>query len=1273
MENEEIENMEEVSEQTPQKTGGLASRDIRKNMRPNPEDVVVDPPVDEQSPAEEETALAETPDQALDPSIDSGEEVVPEEPNEEKSGKEVAANVIEAVAGRSPITTGVVRGLEDIYNFANWLGDTLEKKTGLEALMKNTIGGDGLFNDSPDYGRGAFSKYMYKSESTAGQFVEEASRFGVGFAGGGPGKTVIQGGARVMALKAPKFTPYIQNVKGVQQISSSLRQLTNSPAFKKFNEGAVRGGVADFMITNEEDQLLTDFVLNLKPDIQNTFIDSSIDNDPPSLMKRKLQAVVEGYLIGGAAGTVLDDLFTVLTRVKDNGLFSLGVKSAEEQADDVAAQTAKQGQDPLVGKDYQGEKIVKVKDARGNDIYALESQVSTADPTTLKEGQRGLFPADAVPTMGIDEFTPDITNTVKEMVGRYDRAEGLAAGAKQAAKEIDADMIINDKSRSVLERVRLLNEINTEGLLKALKSDEGFRIKNSFQKDKVTLSDLEIFKDEWGFASADELAKMFPNTSAEEIAVYFYKIRKSLDMVNEFASENLEKLRAADPETLADFREVSDMAGSLLADFTNLGRKAGQSLAVFGAYKKQMNEAFKSSLIEAKLKGIDIEDLLAKVEAKQGLDLNQQRYLDMRGGSKTFEILSTVYHSNLLYGLVTQTINTVSGGIQSFIKSSSRALVANLSHDLASATAAKAYLKKMSSLSNHLDALKEAGMAFKRAQVPQHLMSARESVKYEQQFRVFKEMARANSHRPILTNVLSAVDHVTSVPGRGLNAMDTYFKQLGFSSSWSEMTTDHLIRNGMSADEALQMGQKVGRKDFAGLPEGMDLKALDARINNEISEVTFTMEPNKAMSYINKGIEWDIMGFKPLKFVVPFARVDMNIVRYTLQNTPGIHKFTKSAEIFKTGTQEMQERKMAEMMVASSTLLLGGTLFANSTLTGKGPTDERELAQLRRTGWKPYSLKVPGMGYIEMKRFGPVGNFLAMGASFIELMDSLEDSDEMGPEVLAASLATLTDTFTPQFMSESIPEFLDILQNEKDSYDGLMSFMGRIAAEATLPGAGIYSRNASLAGRGKNIMDYDFDQSRLLTSIQRVFPFLDTSAMPQVDFLGNDRSRSPFYDPPDMDLVTEYERLAESAFVDEDTDGIEKSILFMPPRRTIEKQVLMENARAYKLTNEEYYRYQKYAAGVYEGTSYRPPYGMPFKDLWREEMKAGYPRAQTMFGSNSDEAVVTWLRFEKDRYNQMAKGIMRTEKQIIEGTFEGQRKLFDKRNKMLRQGSIRPR
>jgi hypothetical protein len=96
---------------------------------------------------------------------------------------------------------------------------------------------------------------------------------------------------------------------------------------------------------------------------------------------------------------------------------------------------------------------------------------------------------------------------------------------------------------------------------------------------------------------------------------------------------------------------------------------------------------------------------------------------------------------------------------------------------------------------------------------------------------------------------------------------------------------------------------------------------------------------------------------KALKFVVPFAQIAGKITKQGIENSPLAFMSGQFQEAMHAGGRVRAE---ALGRTATGTGLIGtaGALAVAGYLTGPGPSDPRELAAMRQTGWQPYSIKI---------------------------------------------------------------------------------------------------------------------------------------------------------------------------------------------------------------------------------------------------------------------------------------------------------------------------
>ncbi|NBO99826.1 MAG: hypothetical protein EBU90_06820 [Proteobacteria bacterium] len=169
-------------------------------------------------------------------------------------------------------------------------------------------------------------------------------------------------------------------------------------------------------------------------------------------------------------------------------------------------------------------------------------------------------------------------------------------------------------------------------------------------------------------------------------------------------------------------------------------------------------------------------------------------------------------------------------------------------------------------------------------------------------------------------------------------------------------------------------------------------------------EVTFTKkgEPGTYQYTIEKAVR----DHPSLRLVMPFVTTPTRIIKWFGQRAFGIlgavEGYAKNLndvapELSKVHLQITKElfsddpfvRAQAEGKVAVGTALFASAigLWANGSITGQGPKDEKQRILKQATGWQPYSIrfKLPNSDkytYVSYQRFDPLATFLGVVADF---------------------------------------------------------------------------------------------------------------------------------------------------------------------------------------------------------------------------------------------------------------------------------------------------
>jgi len=167
-----------------------------------------------------------------------------------------------------------------------------------------------------------------------------------------------------------------------------------------------------------------------------------------------------------------------------------------------------------------------------------------------------------------------------------------------------------------------------------------------------------------------------------------------------------------------------------------------------------------------------------------------------------------------------------------------------------------------------------------------------------------------------------------------------------------------------------------------------------------------------------------------LKLVLPFIRTPTNILNYAVGRTPLGKQFYRDIKTVWKGTKDSLEggaldnayddlakalestdplvkaRAQGRLAVSAITVGVVTDAYFNNRLniTGGGPKDEKQIAQLKQTGWRPYSIKV-GDTYYSYVKLDPYATILGTVADLIEIgLKEEKGFDESGMEHLMSAL-----------------------------------------------------------------------------------------------------------------------------------------------------------------------------------------------------------------------------------------------------------------------------
>ena len=163
------------------------------------------------------------------------------------------------------------------------------------------------------------------------------------------------------------------------------------------------------------------------------------------------------------------------------------------------------------------------------------------------------------------------------------------------------------------------------------------------------------------------------------------------------------------------------------------------------------------------------------------------------------------------------------------------------------------------------------------------------------------------------------------------------------------------------------------------------------------------------------------------RLILPFVRTPANLFRYSWERTPLLNRFTIAwkADIAAGGKQAALAQAKTEL--GAMIWATGGALVLAGRITGSGPKNYELRRQWLAAGNQPYSLDVPGVGWMSYRRGDP--QFTAIGI----MADLFAVSGEMNAdnmlEYAEAWLAAVASNVSSRSYMQGMTDFMEAVSS----------------------------------------------------------------------------------------------------------------------------------------------------------------------------------------------------------------------------------------------------
>jgi hypothetical protein len=265
-------------------------------------------------------------------------------------------------------------------------------------------------------------------------------------------------------------------------------------------------------------------------------------------------------------------------------------------------------------------------------------------------------------------------------------------------------------------------------------------------------------------------------------------------------------------------------------------------------------------------------------------------------------------------------------------------------------------------------------------------------------------------------------------PGTALVAEDAFFKSIGYRQEiWGQA-----FRTAQKEGKGIKRAYELMRN-----PEKLDPKVhLDAIDAGRYQTFTTPLAEGK-IGTAGQSLQRVIQKIPSLRFIVPFVRTPVNIVRYAFERFPGTAMFTTAYK--KAIKQGGRQADLARSKLAIGSAVAAGVYYyaGAGLITGRGPSDSRQRSVMLETGWQPYSIKI-GDKYYSYNRFEPIGILFGLTADISDIGKYVErgltEDEELEIGQLTAMVAaSFSENITNKTFLTGLSDAIEML-NDPDRY-----------------------------------------------------------------------------------------------------------------------------------------------------------------------------------------------------------------------------------------------
>jgi hypothetical protein len=272
---------------------------------------------------------------------------------------------------------------------------------------------------------------------------------------------------------------------------------------------------------------------------------------------------------------------------------------------------------------------------------------------------------------------------------------------------------------------------------------------------------------------------------------------------------------------------------------------------------------------------------------------------------------------------------------------------------------------------------------------------------------------------------------VIRTPTRMLTASDELWKGIARGAQTHQGAYDRAMRGSGSVEDKLQRYRDLVLNPDAKLIEAADDAARYYTFQRPLGEG-------------GRGIQQFVNNVPLAKFIVPFVRTPINILKFATERSVFAPGLKEVREAIKAGGNSRNE-VIARMTMGSGLSAWAVMAALDGKISAGPPSDSREAAALRNSGWQPYSIRI-GDRWVSYQRFEPISLLAGVAADFAEV-GNYATSKEAGDVALGLSLAIAKNLTSKTWLS-GLSDFMEAI-SDPERYGE--RWVQRMAGTAAVP------------------------------------------------------------------------------------------------------------------------------------------------------------------------------------------------------------------------------